>query len=122
MPLLEDGDPIGLLVCGQVLLNGRDEQFCENALREGRILGLDPAEVAKALELVPIDREPQAVRPPPDPGHQRRQTQAEEGIKGERVPAEDHRHRGEKGEPKQVKKRRRQQPRHGQRGDGAIDP
>lgn len=54
VPLLEDGEPIGLLVCGQVLLNGRDDQFCENVLREGRNLGLDPAELGKALEQVPI--------------------------------------------------------------------
>lgn len=55
VPLLgEDETPVGLLVCGEVLLNGRDAQFREGALREGRRLGLSESEVARAVERVPI--------------------------------------------------------------------
>lgn len=54
VPLLLDDQVIGLLVCGQVLLNGRDAQFRQAVAREGGRLGLAGAEIEKAIERVPI--------------------------------------------------------------------
>ena len=54
VPLLLDGELIGMLVCGQVLLNGRDPAFYEVIGAEGRRLGLTDAEVREAAGRVPI--------------------------------------------------------------------
>ncbi len=54
IPIVVENELVGILTCGQVLIQGKDDLFYENVLKQARDFGLAEADVNLAIERVPV--------------------------------------------------------------------
>jgi len=54
IPIVVDNQLVGILTCGQVLIQGKDDLFYFNVMEQAREFGLPAEEANRALEAVPV--------------------------------------------------------------------
>jgi two-component system response regulator YesN len=54
IPIVVENELVGILTCGQVLIQGKDDLFYESVLKQTRDFGLAEADVNLAIEGVPV--------------------------------------------------------------------